>query len=60
MKKRPSPLTLHRETLRLLNERSLRSTPAGVAVPIANDTQEPACFSPFCGPTFWKTCNENG
>ncbi len=60
MKKRPSPLTLHRETLHRLDERSLRKTPAGNAIPVIDDTQQPACFSPFCGPTFWKGCNELG
>jgi hypothetical protein len=57
MKKRPTRLTLHRETLRRLDERTLRQTPAGL-VPVAQDTQEPDCFSPLCGPTYWKTCEQ--
>ncbi|HEX3527948.1 MAG TPA: hypothetical protein VH988_12860 [Thermoanaerobaculia bacterium] len=58
MKKRPSPLTLHRETLRLLEERTLRKTPAGF-VAVVNDTDQPECFSPLCGPTYWKGCETN-
>jgi len=60
MKKRPNSLTLHRETLRLLNERSLRRTPAGNVVPVKNDTEQVECFSPLCGPTYWKGCQEIG
>ncbi|MDB4952162.1 MAG: hypothetical protein JWM27_4811 [Gemmatimonadetes bacterium] len=28
------------------------------SVPITVETQEVACWSPLCGPTFWKTCQE--
>jgi len=58
MKKRPSLLTLHRETLRHLNERTLEKTPAGNVIPVTQDTQQPACYSPLCAPTFWKGCQE--
>jgi hypothetical protein len=27
-------------------------------VNITIETQEVACYSPLCGPTFWKTCQE--
>ncbi len=55
MKKHARRLTLNRETLRRLDETTLRKLEGGV-VAIARDTEEPACYSPFCGPTYWKTC----
>ena len=55
MKKRLSPLTLHRETLHRLDERSLRKTPAGN---VPDDTQQQACYSPLCMPTFWPGCQD--
>jgi hypothetical protein len=58
MKKRPSRLTLHRETLRHLNERSLQRTPAGNVIPVINDTKQLECYSPLCVPTYWKGCQE--
>ncbi|MFY9821404.1 MAG: hypothetical protein WAM82_08480 [Thermoanaerobaculia bacterium] len=56
MKKQPRRLTLHRETLLRLEDAPLRALAGGVGVAIVPETQEPACYSPFCGPTFWKTC----
>jgi hypothetical protein len=56
MKKQTRRLTLHRETLLRLDETRLRHL-AGGGVATVQDTQEPACYSPFCGPTFWKTCD---
>lgn len=53
MKKRASRLTLSRETLLCLNDSALGGGVVGVTV---QDTQQPECYSPLCGPTFWKTC----
>ncbi|HEY0511256.1 MAG TPA: class I lanthipeptide [Thermoanaerobaculia bacterium] len=55
MKKTARRLTLNRETLLRLDEMSLRKLKGGGGV-IVQDTQEAACYSPLCGPTFWKTC----
>ena len=56
MKKQPRRLTLHRETLLRLEDAPLRALAGGGGVVVVQETQEPACYSPFCGPTFWKTC----
>jgi hypothetical protein len=58
MKKQTRRLTLHRETLLRLDDAPLRALAGGGAVTIVPETQEPACYSPLCGPTFWKTCEE--
>jgi hypothetical protein len=55
MKKQPRRLTLHRETLLRLEDAPLRAL-AGGGVVVVQETKEPACYSPLCGPTFWKTC----
>ncbi|HSS76764.1 MAG TPA: hypothetical protein VLV54_08460 [Thermoanaerobaculia bacterium] len=55
MKKHPRRLTLHRETLLRLEDAPLRAL-AGGGVAIVQETEEPACYSPLCGPTYWKTC----
>ncbi|HEY4572411.1 MAG TPA: hypothetical protein VIJ26_00545 [Thermoanaerobaculia bacterium] len=56
MKKRTRRLTLSRETILRLNDSSLRG---GVAALVATgqDTDQPACYSPYCGPTYWRTCD---
>ena len=56
MKKQARRLTLNRETLLRLEEAPLRRLVAGRAV-ISPETREPACYSPFCGPTYWETCD---
>ena len=57
MKKHARRLTLNRETLLRLDETTLRKLEGGaVAVTVPQDTQEMACYSPLCGPTYWKTC----
>jgi hypothetical protein len=53
MKKHPRRLTLHSETLLRLEDAPLRALAGGEVFP---ETQEPACYSPLCMPTFWKTC----
>ncbi|MFY9821405.1 MAG: hypothetical protein WAM82_08485 [Thermoanaerobaculia bacterium] len=55
MKKHARRLTLHRETLLRLEDAPLRAL-AGGNVPVWPETQDPACYSPLCMPTFWKTC----
>ena len=58
MKKQARRLSLHRETILNLNDLALRGG-AVVAGPIpvtGQDTQQPACYSPLCVPTYWKTC----
>jgi hypothetical protein len=55
MKKHARRLTLNRETLLRLDETKLRQLEGG-AVAITQDTEEMACYSPLCGPTYWKTC----
>ena len=52
MKKQTRRLALHRETLRHLQAGAVTATVIG---PV-NDTQQPACYSPLCVPTYWKTC----
>ncbi len=32
------------------------SAVAGTSIPTA-DTEKAECWSPLCGPTFWKTCD---
>jgi hypothetical protein len=60
MKKQTSRLTLNRETLRRLDETTLhRLAGGGVIVQTVADTQQPACYSPLCVPTFWKTGETN-
>lgn len=56
MKKQPRRLSLHRETLLRLEDASLRALAGGMGVTVVPETQELACYSPLCGPTFWKTC----
>jgi hypothetical protein len=57
MKKQPRRLTLNRETLLRLDETTLHKLGGGGgAVIITPETQEMACYSPLCGPTYWKTC----
>ena len=58
MKKQTRRLTLHRETILRLNDSALRGGAVAGPVPVTTvqDTQQPACYSPFCVPTFWKTC----
>ncbi len=51
MKKHARLLALHRETLLRLNDSAL-----GGGVVVVQDTQQPECYSPLCGPTYWKTC----
>ncbi|HEX4498912.1 MAG TPA: class I lanthipeptide [Thermoanaerobaculia bacterium] len=58
MKKPVRRLTLNRETLRRLDETTLRQAQGG-AVVVVQETQEVACYSPLCGPTGWKTCDAN-
>lgn len=53
MKKQARRLTLSRETLLCLNDSALR----GGAIVVVQDTQQPECYSPLCGPTYWKTCD---
>jgi hypothetical protein len=55
MKKHARRLTLNRETLLRLDEATLRKLEGGAAI-TAPETQELACYSPLCGPTYWKTC----
>jgi hypothetical protein len=58
MKKQARRLTLNRETLRRLDETTLRQVNGdGVVVVTVQDTQQPACYSPLCVPTYWKTCD---
>ncbi len=58
MKKQARRLTLNRETLRRLDETSLRGGAVAGPVPVTvQDTQQPACYSPLCVPTYWKTCD---
>jgi hypothetical protein len=56
--KKTRRLSLHRETLRRLDEPSLRILKGGRvdAIPLS---QEEGCMSPLCMPTFWKGCEEN-
>lgn len=56
MKKQSRRLTLHRETLLRLEDAPLRALAGGMGVTIVPETQQPACYSPLCAPTFWKTC----
>jgi hypothetical protein len=57
MKKQARRLTLNRETLRRLDETTLRQVDGDGVVVTGQDTQQPACYSPLCGPTYWKTCD---
>ena len=55
MKKHARRLTLNRETILCLNDSALGG---GVAAVVATlqDTEQVECYSPLCGPTYWKTC----
>jgi hypothetical protein len=55
MRKRTHRLTLHRETLLRLDDAPLRRVAAGTAESL-RETEESACISPRCGPSFWETC----
>jgi len=50
MRKPPRKLTLHRETVRVLNDRLM--TAAGGRVP---DATGDTCL---CAPTYWETCQK--
>jgi len=56
MNKKPQRLTLSRETLRRLNEPTLRLAEGGVQVIALSE--DPGCVSPLCMPTYWKGCEE--
>lgn len=56
--KKTRRLSLHRETLRRLDEPSLRILKGGVAFDILPMSEEAGCMSPLCVPTFWKGCEE--
>lgn len=58
MKKPARRLTLNRETLRRLDETTLRQAQGGGVV-VVRETQEAACYSPLCVPTAGKTCETN-
>jgi hypothetical protein len=58
MKKHARRLTLNRETILCLNDSALGGGAAAVVGVTVQDTQQPECYSPLCGPTFWKTCEE--
>jgi hypothetical protein len=53
MKKTVKRLTIYRETLCQLEKP--RVVAAG-AVVINPETQQPACYSPLCVPTYWVGC----
>jgi hypothetical protein len=55
MKKQTRRLALHRETLRHLQAGAVTANAIG---PV-QDTQQLECYSPLCGPTYWKTCETN-
>jgi hypothetical protein len=55
MKKHARRLTLNRETLLRLDETTLRKLKGG-GFEIAQDSQAPACYSPWCGPTAGTVC----
>ena len=55
MKKRTRRLTLSRETILCLNDSALRGGAAAVVT--GQDTEQVECFSPLCGPTYWRTCD---
>ena len=57
MKKHTRRLHLNRETILRLNDSALRGGVAAVVGATLQDTQQPECYSPLCGPTFWKTCD---
>jgi hypothetical protein len=52
--KKTRRLTLSRETLLCLNDSALRGGAAALAT--GQDTDQPACYSPYCGPSYWNTC----
>jgi hypothetical protein len=57
MKKPSRRLTLNRETLRHLDETTLRRLNGqGVVVAYPPHTKAPVCYSPFCVPTFGTNC----
>jgi hypothetical protein len=55
MKKHARRLILHRETILCLNDSALGGGVAAEIGVTVQDTQQPECYSPLCGPT-WKTC----
>lgn len=57
MNKKPRRLTLHRETLRHLDEAKLR-TPKGGGNAVALYPSDDPCDSPLCGPTYWRGCEQ--
>jgi hypothetical protein len=57
MKKQARRLSLNRETLRHLDETTLRRLNGqGVAPAYPPHTNEPVCYSPWCVPTFGTNC----
>jgi hypothetical protein len=58
MKKQARRLALNRETILRLNDSTLRggAVAGPVTVVTAPETQQPACYSPLCVPTYWNTC----
>lgn len=58
MKKRARRLSLHRETLAHLNPGQLQPAAGGGGFDIIRETEDPACYSPLCAPTFWKGCEQ--
>lgn len=55
--KKTRRLSLHRETLRRLDEPSLRILKGG-HVDVVPLSEEEGCMSPLCGPTYWPGCEE--
>jgi len=56
MKKRARRLTLSRETLLCLNDSALAGGVAAVVTTV-EDTEQIECYSPYCPPTFARTCD---
>lgn len=56
--KKTRRLSLHRETLRRLDEPSLRILQGGQVAIVVPLSEEKGCMSPLCMPTFWKGCEE--
>jgi len=57
--KKTRRLSLHRETLRRLEEPSLRILKGGGNVAVIPLSKEEGCMSPLCMPTFWQGCEGN-
>ncbi|MFL6236253.1 MAG: hypothetical protein ACJ76N_24185 [Thermoanaerobaculia bacterium] len=55
MKKHSRRLALNRETILRLNDSALGGGAAAVAT--GRDTEQVECYSPLCGPTYWRTCD---